>query len=344
LLLFFPAEVAAFDHAVRRLTLVANARVHAGDDPGIAYDRACERLDAMQRALAEDTSAVSETAHTAATVPPPADPAMFLRSVSLAKEHIAAGDIFQVVLSRRTHVACAASDLSVYRALRAVNPSPYMFLLRFDGWSAVGSSPEPLLRVTGDRLLYRPIAGTAPRTGNEIEDAARAKALLEDPKERAEHVMLVDLGRNDLGRCAAPGTVRVQELMRLERYSHLFHLVSELGARLRPGLSPLDALFACFPAGTVSGAPKVRAMEIIEDLEPDRRGIYAGAVGYLDFSGNLDTCIALRTVVLRDGVGRVQAGAGIVADSVPERELAETETKAEALLSAMRLAVRLEGA
>jgi anthranilate synthase component I len=342
LVLFFPGEVAAFDHARRRLTLVANARIRPGDDPSLAYDRAREALDGMERRLAESTSRVHRDVREPVSLPAPADPAEYLRHVSAAKEHIVAGDIFQVVLSRRIHVACPATDLSVYRALRAVNPSPYMFLLRFEGWSAVGSSPEPLLRVTGDRLLYRPIAGTAPRTGNETEDLARAKALLEDPKERAEHVMLVDLGRNDLGRSAVPGTVRVEELMRLERYSHLYHLVSELAARLRPGLGPLDALFACFPAGTVSGAPKVRAMEIIEELEPDRRGVYGGAVGYVDFSGNLDTCIALRTVVLRDGVGRVQAGAGIVADSIPERELAETQTKAEALLSAMRLAARLE--
>jgi anthranilate synthase component 1 len=340
--LFFPAEVAAFDHALRRLTLVSNARIRPGEDPGQAYDRACERLDDMERALAREDATLQDDLSDAAPVPDPADPAEYLRSVATAKEHIAAGDIFQVVLSRRKHVACRASDLSVYRALRAVNPSPYMFLLRFDGWSAVGSSPEPLLRVTGDRLLYRPIAGTAPRTGNETEDTARATALLQDPKERAEHVMLVDLGRNDLGRCAVPGTVRVADLMRLERYSHVFHLVSELEARLRPDLGPLDALFACFPAGTVSGAPKVRAMELIEELEPDRRGIYAGAVGYVDFSGNLDTCIALRTVVLRNGVARVQAGAGIVADSIPERELAETDAKAEALMSAMRLAAKLE--
>jgi len=342
--LFFPAEVAAFDHALRRLTLTANARVRPGDDPNAAYDLACERLDAMEYALSQDRPGSGSALEPAAPVPPATDPEQFLRSVSMAKEHIAAGDIFQVVLSRRTHIACPASDVSVYRALRAVNPSPYMFLLRFEGWSAVGSSPEPLLRVTGNRLLYRPIAGTAPRTGNDVEDAARAKALLEDPKERAEHVMLVDLGRNDLGRCAVAGSVRVEELMRLERYSHVYHLVSELSAELRPDLGPLDALFACFPAGTVSGAPKVRAMEIIEALETDRRGLYAGAVGYVDFSGNLDTCIALRTVVLRDGVARVQAGAGIVADSIPERELAESEAKAEALMSAMRLAARLEKA
>jgi anthranilate synthase component 1 len=255
-----------------------------------------------------------------------------------AKRLITAGDIFQVVLSRRLRVPCDADDLSLYRELRALNPSPYMFLLRLDGWSAVGSSPEPLLRVTGDRLQYRPIAGTAARCGDDAEDDRRAAALVADPKERAEHVMLVDLGRNDLGRVAAPGSVRVDEFMTVERYSHVMHLVSGLSARLRPDLGALDAFFACFPAGTVSGAPKVRAMEIIEDLEPERRGLYGGAVGYLDFSGNLDTCIALRTMVVRDGEVRVQAGAGIVADSDPDREFEETEHKAGALLEAVRRA------
>jgi anthranilate synthase component I len=344
--LLFLSETAAFDHARRRLTLTANARIHAGEDPSRAYDDAVARLDALEAALAAPipplvpgTSPVAE-----ASSGPSHDEAEFCRKVVTAKEWIAAGDIFQVVLSRRASVPCSASDLSVYRALRAVNPSPYMFLLRFDGWSAVGSSPEPLLRVTGDTLVYRPIAGTAPRGADAAEDAARAHALENDPKERAEHVMLVDLGRNDLGRCAVPGTVRVEELMTLERYSHVMHLVSGLRARLRPDLSPLDALFACFPAGTVSGAPKVRAMEIIEELETERRGIYGGAVGYLDFSGNLDTCIALRTLVLRQGIARLQAGSGIVADSVPEREFAETTAKMEALRSAMQFASRLEDA
>jgi anthranilate synthase component 1 len=243
-----------------------------------------------------------------------------------------------VVLSQRFTVPSPASDLQLYRALRAVNPSPYMFLLRLEEWSAVGSSPEPLLRVTGDRLEYRPIAGTAPRSGDPAEDERRAGALAADPKERAEHVMLVDLGRNDLGRVAATGTVRVEELMVVERYSHVMHLVSGLSGRLRPELGPLDALYACFPAGTVSGAPKVRAMELIEELEPDHRGIYAGAVGYLDFSGNLDTCIALRTMTVRKGRVSVQAGAGIVADSDPHREYEETRHKARALLEAVRLA------
>ncbi len=338
LTLLFLEETAAFDHLRRRLHLTVAARNHGGD-PDRAYDAALSRLDALESAL-----------H-APFAPPAPVPASgsggveenlaspdYRRRVSEAKEHIAAGDVFQVVLSRRFTVRSDASDLALYRALRAINPSPYMFLLRLDGWSAVGSSPEPLLRAAGDRLEYRPIAGTAPRSGDEAEDARRAETLRNDPKERAEHVMLVDLGRNDLGRVAVPGTVRVEELMVVERYSHVMHLVSGLSARLRPDLGPLDALFACFPAGTVSGAPKVRAMEIIEAAEPDRRGLYAGAVGYLDFSGNLDTCIALRTMVVRDGAVRIQAGAGIVADSDPEGEDAETRHKAAALLAAVRRA------
>ena len=339
----FPYETAAFDNVARRLTLVANARIRPGEAPERAYDEALARLSAMERGLAgSPAEPVTASRSAKQDLPEGQSQDEFCRNVERAKTHIAAGDIFQVVLSRRRAGPCSASDLSVYRALRSVNPSPYMFLLRMRGWSAVGSSPEPLLRVTGDRLLYRPIAGTAPRGKDAAEDAALAQALEADPKERAEHVMLVDLGRNDLGRCAVPGSVCVASLMRLERYSHVMHLVSELGARLRPDLEPLDALLACFPAGTVSGAPKVRAMEIIEELETERRGLYGGAVGYLDFSGNLDTCIALRTIVLRDGVARVQAGAGIVADSVPEREFVETEAKGEALFRALRLAERLE--
>jgi len=261
-----------------------------------------------------------------------------MKTVETAREHILAGDIFQVVLSRRFRIPTVAGDLDLFRSLRAVNPSPYMFLLRLDGWSAIGSSPEPLLQLQQGRLRYRPIAGTAPRTGDPAADAGAAEALIADPKERAEHVMLVDLGRNDLGRVAVTGSVVVDELMEVERYSHVMHLVSALSAELRPGKSALDALYACFPAGTVSGAPKVRAMEIIETLEPVRRGLYAGAVGYLDFAGNLDTCIALRTMILRDVVVSVQAGAGIVADSDPSREFEETAHKARALLEAVRLA------
>jgi anthranilate synthase component 1 len=346
LTLFFPEEVVVFDHALQQLHLIVNARPGAGDDVDRTYARAVEQLDALRAELGAPVAAdesreekgrgVGDT-ETAAPLSN-LSRGEFADRVREAKRLITAGDIFQVVLSRRLRVPCDADDLSLYRELRALNPSPYMFLLRLDGWSAVGSSPEPLLRVTGDRLQYRPIAGTAARCGDDAEDDRRAAALVADPKERAEHVMLVDLGRNDLGRVAAPGSVRVDEFMTVERYSHVMHLVSGLSARLRPDLGALDAFFACFPAGTVSGAPKVRAMEIIEDLEPERRGLYGGAVGYLDFSGNLDTCIALRTMVVRDGEVRVQAGAGIVADSDPDREFEETEHKAGALLEAVRRA------
>jgi anthranilate synthase component 1 len=342
LTLLFLEEAVAFDHVHRRLYLVVNPRIHEDTDLDRAYDEALSRLDRMEAEL-----------HAPMTPPRVGGPAAggipesnltrerYMDNVRQAKEWIAAGDVFQVVLSQRFTVPSSADDLSLYRALRTINPSPYMFLLRLEGWSAVGSSPEPLLRVHGDRLTYRPIAGTAPRSGDAVEDARRAEALQNDPKERAEHIMLVDLGRNDLGRCAVSGSVRVDELMTVERYSHVMHLVSGLSARLQPGKSPLDALYACFPAGTVSGAPKVRALEIINELEPSRRGLYAGAVGYLDFSGNLDTCIALRTMVVRDGEVSVQAGAGIVADSDPAREYDETCQKAAALLQAVDLAAGL---
>ena len=344
LTLLFLEDVVAFDHVRRRLFLVANARVHAGDNAGAAYDRAVERLALMERDLFAPFSPPAEGADALPALPDPVpnqDPETFQSAVRQAKEHINAGDIFQVVLSQRFTVPGRFEDLALYRALRAVNPSPYMFLLRWEGASAVGSSPEPLVRVQGRRLEYRPIAGTAPRSGDPAEDARRAEAMLGDPKERAEHVMLVDLGRNDLGRVAEPGSVSVDELMRVERYSHVMHLVSGLSGTLRAGLSPLDALYACFPAGTVSGAPKIRAMELIEELEPDARGLYAGAVGYLDFSGNLDTCIALRTMIVRPNEVCIQAGAGIVADSDPLREYEETRHKARALIEAVRLARRL---
>ncbi len=338
--LLFLEETAIFDHVHQRLFLVAAARTAPGGDPDHAYGRAQERLDALEAELAAPAGGPPAPSGSGAGGEAVSNltPAAYRAMVEAGKEHIAAGDVFQVVLSQRFRVPSAAGDLALYRALRSVNPSPYMFLLRLDGWSAVGSSPEPLLRVEGDRLSYRPIAGTVPRSGDEAEDRRRAEALERDPKERAEHVMLVDLGRNDLGRVAVTGSVSVDELMVVERYSHVMHLVSGLSGRLRPGLHPLDALLACFPAGTVSGAPKVRAMELIEELEPERRGLYAGAVGYLDFAGNLDTCIALRTLTLHAGTVRVQAGAGIVADSDPGREEEETRHKARALLDAVRRA------
>jgi anthranilate synthase component 1 len=267
--------------------------------------------------------------------------AAFEAHVLKAKEHIARGDIFQVVLSRRTDIAGRVDPLLLYRYLRALNPAPYLYYLTLDGMALVGSSPEVLVRVEGGEVTVRPIAGTRPRGGEPDADAALAAELLADAKERAEHLMLLDLGRNDVGRVARFGSVEVTELMGIERYSHVQHLVSEVRGRLRDGCDPIDALKACFPAGTVTGAPKIRAMEIIDSLEPVRRGPYAGAVGYLGWGGlNLDTAIGIRTcVILKDRV-LVQAGAGIVADSDPAREFEETEAKSEALRRAVALALR----
>jgi anthranilate synthase component 1 len=266
--------------------------------------------------------------------------AEYERAVERGKEHIAAGDCYQVVLSQRLTTDVSAPPLEIYRALRATNPSPYMFFLRLGAESVVGASPEMLVRCRGAELEYRPIAGTRPRGTNEVEDAQLGAEMRADEKEVAEHLMLVDLGRNDLGRVAAFGSVEVKELMTVERYSHVQHLVTGLRARLRDGADRFDALASCFPAGTLTGAPKVRAMQIIRALEPDRRGIYGGSILYLDYAGNLDSCIAIRTMMLKDGKAEVQAGAGIVADSVPAREYEETMNKAGALLRAIELAER----
>jgi len=261
-----------------------------------------------------------------------------MQDVRRAKEYIAAGDIFQVVLSQRLQCEPGVPALEIYRALRAVNPSPYMYFLRMNGTEVLGSSPEMLVRVTGRKLEYRPIAGTRRRGRDEQEDAQLEDELRNDEKERAEHVMLVDLGRNDLGRVSDYGSVKVRELMFVERYSHVMHLVSSLEGRLRPELDALDAFAACFPAGTLSGAPKVRAMQIIEELEPTRRAIYGGSVLYADFAGNLDSCIAIRTMLMRNRKAYVQAGAGIVADSDPEMEFEESMNKAKALMKAVEIA------
>ena len=262
----------------------------------------------------------------------------FLEMVRTAKEYIAAGDVYQVVLSQRFEAEITADPFTVYRALRHVNPSPYMYFLRMGKVSIVGSSPEMLVRVEGGMAQTHPIAGTRPRGKSDEEDTRLAEELKRNEKERSEHVMLVDLGRNDLGRVSQFGTVRVPQFMGLEKYSHVMHLVSIVEGKLADDQDRLDALVACFPAGTVSGAPKVRAMEIIAELEPDRRGIYAGAVGYLDFAGNLDFCITIRTLVITGTRATVQAGAGIVADSNPSAEYQETQDKAKALIRALELA------
>jgi anthranilate synthase component 1 len=266
----------------------------------------------------------------------------YLEIVARAQEYIAAGDIFQVVLSQRIDVPSPADPFTIYRALRTINPSPYMFFLDFNDHQIVGASPELLVRLEGSTVANHPIAGTRPRGATPDEDAANEIDLMADEKERAEHVMLVDLGRNDIGRVSAPGTVHVPKFMQVERYSHVMHIVSNVEGEIAPGLSGLDALRACFPAGTVSGAPKVRAMEIIAELETDRRGPYAGAVGYIDFSGGMDTAIALRTMVIKDGVVSMQAGGGVVADSTPEGEHAESLHKMRGPLRAIELAEELE--
>ena len=258
-----------------------------------------------------------------------------MKSVERAKEYIAVGDIFQVVLSQRLDFSPEVAPFDIYRALRTVNPSPYLYFLRMGDIHVLGSSPEMLVRVTGSKLEYRPIAGTHPRGRDEAEDARLAKEMLADEKERAEHVMLVDLGRNDLGRVSEYGSVKVRDLMYVERYSHVMHIVSALEGKLREGLDALDAFAACFPAGTLSGAPKVRAMQIIEELEPVRRGVYGGSVLYADFAGNLDSCIAIRTMLMQGKRAYLQAGAGIVADSDPASEFQESMNKAQAVLRAV---------
>jgi anthranilate synthase component 1 len=262
----------------------------------------------------------------------------FIGAVNKAKEYIQAGDIFQVVLSQRLETRTNLGPFPIYRALRVVNPSPFLFLLRQGPLSLVGSSPEIMVRVDEGEVTIRPLAGTRKRGRDAAEDDALAAELLADPKERAEHIMLVDLGRNDVGRVASFGSVRIRDVLTVERYSHVMHLCSTVTGQVRPELTALEALRACLPAGTLSGAPKVRAMQIIDELEPVKRGPYGGAVGYIDFSGNMDTCIALRTLVLKDGVAHVQAGAGVVADSDPESEWQETLNKARGLLRALQLA------
>jgi anthranilate synthase component 1 len=262
----------------------------------------------------------------------------FLRTVEKIKEYIMAGDVFQAVPSLRVELEPGVPPLSIYRALRRVNPSPYMYFLRMDGMTILGTSPEMLVRVTGRKLEYRPIAGTRKRGKDEAEDQHLEQELRHDEKERAEHVMLVDLGRNDVGRVSEFGTVKVPDLMFVERYSHVMHLVSAVEGTLRSDLGAVDALAACFPAGTLTGAPKVRAMEIIEEVEPVRRGIYGGAVLYADFAGNLDSCIVIRTMLVKGKKAYVQAGAGIVADSVPESEYQECLNKAQALVRAVEMA------
>jgi anthranilate synthase component 1 len=343
-------DLAVLDHRDGSILLIANVirglTPDAETDPSAAYDEAVARLESMTADLSKP--AESAVATMVRSAPPAYEERStreeFMAAVERAKEHIRDGDCFQVVLSQRFEMATSADPLDVYRALRTSNPSPYMYLLRFDDLDVVGSSPEVLVRVADGRALMHPIAGTRPRGATPEADAELAAELLADPKERAEHVMLVDLGRNDLGRVCAPGTVEVVELMAVERFSHVMHLVSTVVGEVVDGTSALEVLSACFPAGTLSGAPKVRAMEIIEALEPTRRGLYGGVVGYVDVAGDLDTAIAIRTVVMRNGRAYVQAGAGIVADSDPLTEDIESRHKAAAVLNALVAAASLRPA
>jgi anthranilate synthase component 1 len=329
--------ILAFDHVKHRILIIANARVDPATDLETAYRFACAKIHFLELELERSLSEPAVTPGTSLEVRSNTSQAAFEQAVLVAKDHIAAGDVYQVVLSQRFETAVTADPFTVYRALRHVNPSPYMYFIRMGPLSIVGASPEMLVRVEGRHVVTHPIAGTRPRGRDDAEDERLAEELKQNDKERAEHVMLVDLGRNDIGRVSEYGTVRVAQFMGLERYSHVMHLVSRVEGRLREGQDRLDALAACFPAGTVSGAPKIRAMEIISELEPTRRGIYAGAVGYVDFAGNLDCCITIRTITMKDGRAYVQAGAGIVADSNPTAEFNETRDKASALLQALEM-------
>ncbi len=330
--------VLAFDHVKHRILIIANARVTAGEDLKALYQFACAKIQFLERELERGLSQPEPNPQAAPAIRSNMERETYEAGVRTIKERIAAGDIYQAVLSQRFEADVTADPFTVYRALRHVNPSPYMYFIRMGGLAIVGSSPEMLVRVEGRRVETHPIAGTRPRGQDDDEDLRLAEELKRNEKERAEHVMLVDLGRNDLGRVCEFGSVRVPQYMALERYSHVMHLVSTVDGRLAEDRDRLDALVACFPAGTVSGAPKIRAMQILSDLEPTRRDLYAGAVGYIDFAGNLDFCIAIRTITIRNGRARVQAGAGIVADSNPAAEYEETRDKAKALLTALAMA------
>jgi len=338
--LMFYKTVLAFDHLGHQIHIISNLLPDESSKPLTAqYEDALAEIESIESSLRGPVD-VHDCPRK------PGEPAIhsnfeksdYLKAVQKAKEYIAAGDIFQVVLSQRLEVELPVPSFDIYRALRIVNPSPYMYFLKLQDTAIVGSSPEMLVKVRGTEVSYRPIAGTRPRGEDEVADENLARELAEDEKERAEHIMLVDLGRNDLGRVCKYGSVKVEDLMFIEKYSHVMHLVSSLKGELRQGVDRWDALLACFPAGTVSGAPKIRAMEIIDEIEPTKRGVYAGAVMYVDFSNNLDSCIAIRTLIARGRKGYIQAGGGIVADSIPEAEHTETVNKARALLRAITVA------
>ncbi|HEX4545707.1 MAG TPA: anthranilate synthase component I [Candidatus Acidoferrum sp.] len=343
-MLMFYRGILAFDHVQHRLWIVRNVFTDGKGSLRAKYNAAVRAITETRSQLEEPVAAERpKNASKAKTGAPLKVKSNFrkpeyLAVVRKAKQYIRAGDIFQVVLSQRFSARTLAGPFEIYRELRALNPSPYLFYLQLNDVAVVGSSPEMLVKVQGRDVFYRPIAGTRWRGKDEAEDQRLEREMLASEKERAEHIMLVDLGRNDLGRVCDYGTVKPEKLLTVERYSHVMHLVSSLRGRLREDVDCFDALMACFPAGTVSGAPKVRAMEIIEELERTRRGIYAGGILYLDFAGNLDSCIALRTMVVKNGVAYVQAGGGIVADSTPEGEYQESVNKSKALLTALEAA------
>ncbi|MFC1586293.1 anthranilate synthase component I [Fibrobacterota bacterium] len=327
-----------FDNVKHRMYIVANVLIDVYDGVKNAYKVALNNINRLEQELSAPL--IPPSPHTSAN---PEWGSNFVRrdfedSVEKCREFIKAGDAFQIVLSQRFSCDLETDSIRIYRALRTINPSPYMYYLKFNELEVVGASPEMLVRVNNRKADTRPIAGSRPRGRDAEEDLQLEKDLLSDEKERAEHVMLVDLGRNDLGRVSEYGSVRVTQFMTVERYSHIMHIVSNVEGILRPEMHCLDALMACFPAGTLSGAPKIRAMEIIDELEPHKRGIYGGAICYLDFNGNLDSCIAIRTMVVKDNKALVQAGAGIVADSVPSREYEETRSKAASLFKAVEMA------
>ena len=335
------SEIVIFDHVDKTIKVVANAQIGpAGIEP--AYREACRRIDEIVSRLHQPPSSglgeIDPTAPMSLKFTPNCTREQFEQMVRAGKEFIKAGDIFQFVPSQRLRVISPVDPLDVYRALRIINPSPFMFFLKSPACTLIGSSPEILCRVSDGIVTSRPLAGTRRRGGTDAEDAALERELLADPKERAEHIMLVDLHRNDVGRVAKVGTVKISDVMTVERYSHVMHITSNVTGELADGLTALDALRVSLPVGTVSGAPKIRAMQIIDELEPTRRGPYGGAVGYLDFAGNMDTCIALRTIVWKNSTFDVQVGAGVVADSVPENEYEETMNKAKALLKAVEIA------
>ena len=334
--------VLAFDHLRHQIYIIKNVFIEDRSESNLPalYREATEKIAAIKCVLDEPVAPTKPANSNGRQVTSNFCENDFCQAVVKAKQHILAGDIFQVVVSQRFTQEIGASPLDIYRALRVVNPAPYLYFLTIDDISIIGSSPELLVRVEDRKVEVRPIAGTRRRGKDEAEDQRLMAELQRDEKERAEHIMLVDLGRNDVGRVSEPGSVEVTEFMIVEKYSHVMHLVSNVEGKLKRELNALDALKAGFPAGTVSGAPKIRAMEIINELEQDRRGVYAGALGYLDFSGNLDTCIAIRTIVTKGNQAYFQAGAGIVADSVPEREYQETVDKAAALRAAIEFAER----